>query len=226
MSARTRSFKNGSRFRGAGWFVAEGPKSNVLRARSIPASARLGCEASVSRGGEGDRAWLSIARGDLGKGNRTSSKGSPDSWTSGFSSLLSGLAGRDLDICKTSPVLVTEVLDDPFLVSGGRLLPFPSALWASRDRDRFVSLRWVVDLSRFFVVAPLAGVGNGGKAQSRFVNSGEGGRRGPGTDPLRNEGQGDLKLPEPALTGEATEFCPLLAGVSSPWYGGPRTEKM
>lgn len=61
----------------------------------------------------------------------------------------------------------------------------------------------------------LLAVGKGGKAQSRFESSGEGGRRGPGNEALRKFVNGDLE-PEDALTGETMELCPLLAGVSSP----------
>lgn len=109
------------------------------------------------------------------------------------------------------------VFDDPSLASVGRLLPCDGAL-PSRDLDRFPSPRCVPDLSLLFVVAALD-MGNGGKAQSRLVSSGEGGRRGPGTDPLRTACHGALGPgPEPALAGEAKELFPLLPGVSSPWY--------
>ena len=104
-----------------------------------------------------------------------------------------------------------EVLDDPCLVRAGR----PLLLCTSRDLDVIASLRCVAALSRLFVVVALAGKGNGGKAQSKFIGSGVAGRRGPGIDHLLTVGHGTLG-PEPALTGEFRELCPLLAGVSSP----------
>ena len=69
-------------------------------------------------------------------------------------------------------------------------------------------------------------VGKGGKAQSRFVNSGDGGRFPTGVVILR-EGmpKGDL-WPEELLLGEiviSKELWPLLLGVSSPNKGGFRS---
>ena len=70
-------------------------------------------------------------------------------------------------------------------------------------------------LSRFRAVGARDGNGKGGKAQSRFVSSGEGGLRGMGNESLRIVGHGDLG-PEVALTGDIIELVPLLAEASSP----------
>lgn len=98
---------------------------------------------------------------------------------------------------------------------GGANLGCRRVLVVSRDRDRLESLCCVTDLSRLLDAVGLFAVGKGGKAQSRFVSSGDGGRRGPGNDPLRRFVNGDLE-PEDALIGEIMELWPLLAGVSSP----------
>jgi len=64
------------------------------------------------------------------------------------------------------------------------------------------------------------GIGNGGKAQSRFMSSGEGGRRGPGAVAFLGAGQGDREMDD-VLAGDRMEPWPLLlAGVSSPWRKG------
>lgn len=73
----------------------------------------------------------------------------------------------------------------------------------------------MADLSLFLVVVDRDGSGKGGKAQSRFVSSGDGGRRETDSEPLRTTGHGE-RGPEVALNGETIELCPLLAGVSSP----------
>jgi hypothetical protein len=57
-------------------------------------------------------------------------------------------------------------------------------------------------------------VGKGGKAQSRLVNSGEGGLRGAAIAVFLGAFHGDRR--PVALTGELMEPLPLLAGVSSP----------
>ena len=68
------------------------------------------------------------------------------------------------------------------------------------------------------VALRVAEVGNGGKAQSRFVNSGEGGAKGNGLVwLLRGMRNGDLR-PEDELIGDTScDPLPLLAGVS--WSG-------
>lgn len=110
------------------------------------------------------------------------------------------------------------------LVNGTALLAVRggSVLAASLDLDRVESLCCVMARPRRLVVPVLLAMGNGGNAQSRFVSSGVGGLREPGIDGLREVGNGD-RGPEDALTGEAIELCPLLAGVTSPEKGGGRT---
>jgi hypothetical protein len=125
--------------------------------------------------------------------------------------LLRGLVGLDgLIGCKASLGFRAVLLELASRAMVGRLARCFPSFEISFDLDLFS----LADLSRPLVVAALPGIGNGGKAQSRFVSSGEGGRRGPGSEPLRVEGNGDLG-PEPALMGDAIELCPLLAGVSS-----------
>jgi len=110
-------------------------------------------------------------------------------------------------------------LSEVVALANGGGLGCRTCLDASLDRDRCESPCWVTALSLLLDVllddAGLFAVGKGGKAQSRFVSSGEGGRRGPGNDPLRKLLNGDLE-PDDALKGETMELCPLLAGVSSP----------
>ena len=74
---------------------------------------------------------------------------------------------------------------------------------------RDLTPRSLLELLGFDVVIP----GNGGKAQSWLISSGEGGRC--ATEGFRGF-EGDRRL-DPVLAGEArTEPWPLLAGVNSP----------
>jgi hypothetical protein len=129
--------------------------------------------------------------------------------------LLDGVEGRRLSGSCISCAARDKLFEDSALDKGTALLFCRDDLQASLDLDRCVSLLCVEDLSLRLVVGALEGKGNGGKAQSRFVSSGDGGRRETGNEPFRTAGHGDLG-PEVALNGETIELCPLLAGVSSP----------
>ena len=77
------------------------------------------------------------------------------------------------------------------------------------------------DFPLLLEAALLPVIGNGGNAQSRFVSSGEGGRRGAAIAGFLCAFHGGLRA-DVALTGEPMEPLPLLAGVSSP-ANGPGT---
>jgi hypothetical protein len=84
--------------------------------------------------------------------------------------------------------------------------------------DAFALFRGFEDFSSWFEGALVPVVGKGGKAQSRFVSSGEGCLRGAAIAALLGAFQGSFR-PDVALTGEPTEPLPLLAGVNSPAKG-------
>ena len=101
---------------------------------------------------------------------------------------------------------IPEPIEEPLLGFG------PSSLGRLDNRPLLLEeLFFVPDLAWLLFLL----VGNGGKAQSRFDHSGEGGRRTAGTAALVVCRNGDLR---PEDTGDDT----LLAGVSSPENEGSR----